>query len=257
MWARIGVPAGAALFIVALAVSAAVVPELRPLHVFQAFIYVAIAVFGYRGRAEAYGAGVTIAVVWNGLNLFITHLMQASAMEILSWLRTGQTSRVDTMMVFVGGAAHFLLIVACLAAFAGLGQSRRRWRQFAAGGALVLVYFALIVIVLVPRQVVTIRRETGPITGKGGCDDGNERGAASDRGGFRPAEHGAGLLRAPGVVPVHGVRRVEPGAVGLYALVPDDLDPAAGRPARGLIRCPNACGRGRQGARRSAHRRET
>lgn len=150
-WARFGVPAGAALFIVALAGSAAVVPELRPLHFFQALIYVAIVHFGRRGRAEAFGAGVTIAVLWNGLNLFVTHLMQAGAVEIGSWLRTGQSTRVDTMCVFVGGVAHFILIVACLAAFAGPGAGTRPWRRFAAGGALVLAYFALIVFVLAPR----------------------------------------------------------------------------------------------------------
>jgi hypothetical protein len=39
---RVWIPIGAGLFLVALAVSAVAVPELRPLHFLQALIYVAV-----------------------------------------------------------------------------------------------------------------------------------------------------------------------------------------------------------------------
>ena len=58
-----------------------------------------------------------VAVAWNSLNLFVTHLFQAGAGQFWSLLHTGRVSRPDTLMVMVGGLGHFVLIVACMAGF--------------------------------------------------------------------------------------------------------------------------------------------
>jgi hypothetical protein len=142
---------GAGLVLIALAGSAFIIPALRPLHLLQALIYVAIIVLARRNSPWGYGAGVTIAVFWNALSLFVTHLMQAGLGELWSLLRTGQVKRPDTLMVFVGGIGHFILIVACLAAIFHRDTGNRRWWKFAGGGILVLAYFALIVAVARPR----------------------------------------------------------------------------------------------------------
>jgi len=150
-WARVGIPVGASLFISALTISAVVVPRLRLLHLFQALIYVAVIALARRSSGWGFGAGVTIAVAWNTLNLFVTHLFQAGAHQLWSLLSTGHVQRVDTMAVFLGGVAHFVLIVACLAAFLQLAPGRKQWAQFVAGGVLALAYFALIAITMAPR----------------------------------------------------------------------------------------------------------
>jgi drug/metabolite transporter (DMT)-like permease len=142
---------GAGLFLIALAGSALVIPELRPLHLLQALIYVAIIVLARRNSPWGYGAGVTIAVFWNAFSLFVTHLMQDGVGEFWTLLRTGQVKRPDTMMVFVGGIGHFILIVACLAATFHRSTDTRGWGKFAGGGVLALAYFALIVAVARPR----------------------------------------------------------------------------------------------------------
>src|SRR5207245_2562705 len=113
-WIRVSIPVGAGLFILALALSAVIVPQLRLLHLFQALIYVAVIVLTRRNSAWGFGVGVIIAVLWNSLNLFVTHLFQAGVGVFLSLLRTGHLSRPDTLMVPVGGLAHCLLIIACL-----------------------------------------------------------------------------------------------------------------------------------------------
>jgi len=150
-WARTWIPVGAGLFIVALTVSAAVVPALRLLHVLQALIYVAVVLLARRNKAAGFGAAVAVAIVWNSLNLFITHLMQAGAGEFWSLLLTGHVRRLDTMMVALGGAAHFLLIVACLAAFLRQRPGGKDWTRFGAGAAVALAYLAMIVIAAAPR----------------------------------------------------------------------------------------------------------
>src|SRR6187401_979054 len=83
---RVWIPIAAALFTVALIVSAVVLPELRLLHVLQALIYAAIVILARRNSMWAIGAGLTIAVVWNSLNIFVTHNMQRGVTAFWSLL---------------------------------------------------------------------------------------------------------------------------------------------------------------------------
>lgn len=147
---RLWIPLAAVLFLIALAISALVIPQLRVLHLLQGVIYVAIIIFASRNSPWAYGAAVAVAAVWNSLNLFITHLIQAGAVAIWSLLRSGQVRRPDTMMVTVAGIAHFILIVASLDAVIH-SRDQRKWRKFILGGVLALVYLAAIVAIARPR----------------------------------------------------------------------------------------------------------
>lgn len=149
--ARVWVPFGAGLFIVALIISAAVVPQLRLLHLFQALIYVAVILLARRNSAWGFGAGFAIAVTWNSLNLFVTHLMWAGAVAFWHFLRTGHVHRLDTMMVLLGGIAHFVLIIVCLSAFFHSGVAKKQWWKFLGGGVLVLAYFGLIIATMAPH----------------------------------------------------------------------------------------------------------
>jgi hypothetical protein len=148
---RFWIPLGAALFIVALMVSAIVVPQLRLLHFLQALIYLAVVILARHNSMWAFGAGVTVAIVWNGLQLFVSHLVQAGAVVFWHFVSTGQVSRLDTMMVPLGCIGHFILIFACLVAAVENRSAARKWWRFAGGGAIALAYFALIVAVALPR----------------------------------------------------------------------------------------------------------
>jgi hypothetical protein len=143
------IPIGAALFVLALGVSALVVPQLRLLHLLQAFIYVVI--LARRNNVFALGAGFTIAVAWNCLEIFVAHLMQAGAVMFWSFLHTGHVQHLETMMVPLGGIGHFILIIACLAAFFNQTTDNKRWWRLLGGGVLVLGYFAVIVAIARPR----------------------------------------------------------------------------------------------------------
>jgi hypothetical protein len=142
---------GVGLFILALTVSAVFVPQLRVLHLFQALIYVVVIVLTRQNSAWGFGVGTIIAVAWNSLNLFVTHLFQAGAGQFWSLLHMGHVSRPDTMMVMVGGVGHFLLIIGCMAGFLQLRPSVKQWGQFFGGGLLVLAYFGLIVATTAPH----------------------------------------------------------------------------------------------------------
>ena len=150
-WERVWIPVGAGLFVLALIVSALVVPQLRPLHFLQALIYVAVAILARRRSPWGFGAGVTVATIWNSLNLFVTHLMEAGTAEFWSLLHTGHVRRLDTLMVLLGGLGHFILILACLTAFLQLKPGMKEWGKFIAGGVLTLAYLVLIVVTTAPH----------------------------------------------------------------------------------------------------------
>src|SRR5579864_2651144 len=77
-----------------------------------------------------------VAVIWNSMQLFVTHLVQAGTVAFWHFLSTGQVRRLDTMMVALGCIGHFILIFACLAASVEDGTAERRWSKFAGGGAI-------------------------------------------------------------------------------------------------------------------------
>ena len=151
MSTRVWIPIGAGLFLVALAVSALAVPQLRLLHLLQAFIYVAVVILARRGNAYALGAGFTIAAAWNCLEIFGPHLMQAGAVMFWSFLHTGRVQHLETMIVPIGGLGHFILIVACLTALFHQTTHTKKWWKFIVGGVSVLGYFALMVAIARPR----------------------------------------------------------------------------------------------------------
>jgi hypothetical protein len=101
---------GAVIFLVALTVSAWVVPALRLLHVLQGLLYIVIVILAGRNSIWGLGAGVSVACAWNSLNLFVTHFMQGSAVSLWNLLRTGKGDGLVAMMVTLGGVGHFILI---------------------------------------------------------------------------------------------------------------------------------------------------
>jgi hypothetical protein len=151
LWTRVWIPIGAGLFILALTLSAVFVPQLRRLHLLQSLIYVAVVLLTRRNSVWGFGAGATVAAFWNCLNLFVTHLIQAGARQFWSLVHTGYVRRPDTLMVLVGGVAHILFIIGCLAGFLQLRPRAKHWGQFFAGGLLALAYLALIVVTTAPH----------------------------------------------------------------------------------------------------------
>jgi len=142
MWTYVG----AILFLAALLVSAILYPELRVLHTFQALIYIAVIVLVRWNSAWGYGAGLAVAIVWNAMNLFVSHLMQVGALAFWSSLRTGHVEQLVPMMVMLGGIGHFILIIAALFAVVGHKTEAGKWWKFTGGGVLAVAYFGALVV---------------------------------------------------------------------------------------------------------------
>ena len=128
MWTRVWIPIGGGLFVVALGVSALAVPQLRLLHLLQAFIYVVVVILARRNNVFAFGAGFTIAVVWNCLEIFGAHLMQAGAVMFWSFLRTGHVEHLETMMVPSAGSGISFSSLLAWPLFNQRTDNRKWWR---------------------------------------------------------------------------------------------------------------------------------
>jgi hypothetical protein len=112
---------------------------------------VAIILLCGRNRPEVFGAAIAVAIAWNSLNLFVTHLTQAGTREFWLLLTTGHVRRIDTMMVAVGSLGHFILIFACIAAFLRIAHRPGAWWRLGAGAVAALAYLALIIVAAAPR----------------------------------------------------------------------------------------------------------
>ena len=143
-WPLRALHAGASMFVVALAASVFFDPSIWVLHAFQALIYVAIMALAQRESPLAFGAGLAIALLWNGANLFVTGFIAAALHTLHAVPSTGHISRPVLLLVLVGAAGHFLMIAGCLACLFRSSHGRRPWARFLAGAVLGIIALALI-----------------------------------------------------------------------------------------------------------------
>ena len=139
------------MFLLALLFSAVLVPDLRILHALQALIYVAVILFAGRNSALVYGAASSVSLFWTAMGLFVTHLIQTGAHELLSLVTTGHVREVVPMTVTLGGIGHLVLLCASVFAVTRFDREAHKWWKFAGGGALSMAYFALLIALFQPH----------------------------------------------------------------------------------------------------------
>jgi len=143
-WPLAAIQIGAGLFIAALLVSVLLDPRVWALHAFQALIYVAVIVLARRDSAWGFGAGLILALLWNGANLFATGFIPAGVGALGTSLHTGHLARPALLLVLVGAGGHFLMIAGCLAGFLRRAPKPRQWAALLGGAVLAVAALALI-----------------------------------------------------------------------------------------------------------------
>ena len=99
---------GSLLFILALAVSAVFVPEIRWLHLFQALMYVSTVILSLRGSRWGYFVGVSTAGFWN-------YLLAFASPVFARFLET--PARPDLALQVFAWLSNCLVIVGCVWAY--------------------------------------------------------------------------------------------------------------------------------------------
>jgi len=144
-WIRNLIVTGAALFMLALAISAVFDPRIRVLHILQALIYIAVIVLTRRGSPWGFGAGFLVSAFWNYINLFVTTFIRAGVQQLGILVTTGDLPRPDLFIALIAAGGHFLLMAGCVAGFLEIRPRLRDWLRFAAGGVFAIAYFVAII----------------------------------------------------------------------------------------------------------------
>jgi hypothetical protein len=123
------VAAGACLFIVVLFVSAVFEADIRWLHFFQAWMYLAAIALTLRGNAWGFFLGFSVAGLWDYTNLFVTSFLTSGVEELLGWIHTGYLARPDQLIAVPAWLGNLLVVIGCIWAYSR--RTRKSWRDIA------------------------------------------------------------------------------------------------------------------------------
>lgn len=154
---------GGSIFIVVLAVSAIFEPDIRWLHFFQAWMYIAAIALSFRGSRWGYFIGFSAAGLWDYANIFATTFLRNGFEELSRWFHTGQLGRPDLLIALPAWFSNLLVIIGCLWAYGrreekSLGDVGRLLVTF----ALTTAFFAADMALFQPRYLKIFRRLLHP-----------------------------------------------------------------------------------------------
>ena len=143
---------GAVVFILVLAVSAYWEPDIRALHFFQAWMYIAAMALSFRGSRWGHFIGISAAGLWNYVNLFVVSFFFNGLQQLALWVRTGHLARPDLLIAVPAWFSNFLVVCGCVWAYWRLRDRRLGdIGRLVAAFALTTAFFALDVALFQPR----------------------------------------------------------------------------------------------------------
>ena len=141
-------------FLLVLAISAYFEPDIRLLHFFQAWMYVAAIILAFRHSRWGYFIGISTAGFWNYANLFATSFFFNGLEQLAAWARSGHLSRPDLFLSVPAWFSNLMIICGCVWGYRRLSEKRLRdiWNLM---GAFILCtgFFALIIALCQPRYL--------------------------------------------------------------------------------------------------------
>lgn len=116
--------AGSALFVFILWLSAYWEKDIRWLHFFQAWMYVAAVVLALRGSRWGYFIGISAAAFWNYTTVFVNTFFPSGLRWLAASIRGGELKHPDQIISVPAWIGNLLLIVGCVWAYAKLRDKR-------------------------------------------------------------------------------------------------------------------------------------
>jgi hypothetical protein len=103
--------AGSCVFASALWLSAYLEPDIRALHFFQSWMYVAAAGLSLRRNRWGYFVGICAAGFWDYVSLFVNTFLRSGLQWLSAWIATGQLRRLDQIIAVPAWVGNFLVLV--------------------------------------------------------------------------------------------------------------------------------------------------
>jgi hypothetical protein len=123
------------LFIFVLWLSAYLEPDIRWLHFFQAWMYLATIALLLRGSRWGYFIGASAAMFWDYINLFVTTFLRSGLHWMFASISTGHLERLDQIVAVPGWTGNLLVVVGSVWGYMQLAE--KPWSDL---GRLVLAF---------------------------------------------------------------------------------------------------------------------
>jgi len=145
---------GGCFFIAVLALSAIMEADIRWLHFFQAWMYVAAIVLGLRRSRWGYFIGISAAGLWDYTNIFATTFLYNGLQRLSESIHSGHLRRPDLMIAIPAWLSNLVVIIGCVWGYFQL--SRKSWAdagRLVVTFALTTGFFALDMFLFQPRYL--------------------------------------------------------------------------------------------------------
>ena len=113
---------GGSVFIFVLGLSAYWQPDIRWLHFFQAWMYVATMILSLRGSRWGYFIGFSAAGLWDYINIFATTFFFNGLQQITLWLHTGHLARPDLLIAVPAWFSNLMVVIGCVWAYSSQSE---------------------------------------------------------------------------------------------------------------------------------------
>lgn len=154
---------GGSMFILVLALSAYWESDIRWLHFFQAWMYIATMILTFRANGWGHFIGVAAAGLWDYTNIFVTTFFINGLQQLSQWLHTGHLARPDILIAVPAWFSNLLVIVGCLWAYWRLPVKRHSdILRFLVAFALTTGFLAADVALFQPRYLALFPRMLHP-----------------------------------------------------------------------------------------------
>jgi hypothetical protein len=105
---------GGSVFVAVLAISAYWEKDIRWLHFFQAWMYIAAIALGIAGNRWGYFIGISAAGFWDYTTIFANTFFFSGLEQMSIWVRTGRLARPDILIAVPAWFANLLVVAGCL-----------------------------------------------------------------------------------------------------------------------------------------------
>lgn len=154
---------GSVVFIFILALAAYFEADIRWLHFFQSWMYIATIVLALRRNRWGYFIGVSAAGFWDYLNLFVTTFFANGLHWLGVLISTGQAEHVDQIIAVPAWFGNLFVVAGCIWAYArSQEKSSRDAMRFVLAFVLTTAFFAAAIAVCQPRYLPLFRRALHP-----------------------------------------------------------------------------------------------
>lgn len=155
--------AGGCVFISMLGLSAYWEPDIRWLHFFQAWMYVATIVLAHRRNRWGYFIGFSAAGLWIYANLFATTFFFNGLQQLSHWVHTGRLERADLLIAVPAWFSNLLVVIGCVWGYFQVPtRSLRDAGRLLVSFALTTGFFALDMALFQPRYLGLFPRMLHP-----------------------------------------------------------------------------------------------